>query len=122
MTNQKEPVKIILAVLRKQVENGMKRKELSEYYGISEAQMAKALKSACLKIRKFHEPAFQIVDEEPVTDLVEQIQPTAEESTVSMEETIIYDIFNQAEITEEAQEEIDSEQDVKDTTWNPIKY
>ena len=122
MTNQKEPVKIILAVLRKQVENGMKRKELSEYYSISEAQMAKALKSACLKIRKFHEPAFQLVNDESVIDSEEQIQPTTEEPTVSLEETIIYDIFNQAEITEEAQEETDSEQDIKDTIWNPIKY
>lgn len=64
MANQKEPVKITLAVLRKQVEDGMKRKELSEYYGIPEVQMAKALKSAGLKIRKFHGPAFQLVDEE----------------------------------------------------------
>ena len=61
---RKEPVKIILSKLKEQVEEGMKRKELAEYYGISEVQMAKALKSAGLRIRKFHLPSFEIVEEE----------------------------------------------------------
>lgn len=61
---RKEPVKIILSKLKEQVEEGMKRKELAEYYGIPEMQMGKALKSAGLKIRKFHLPSFEIITEE----------------------------------------------------------
>lgn len=61
-------VKISVSTLKKQVEDGMKRKALAEYYGISEVQMAKVLKQAGLKIRKFHTPAFELVHDEPKCD------------------------------------------------------
>ena len=65
-SEKKQPVKIVLSELREKVQNGAKRKALAEYYGISEVQMAKALKSAGLKIRNFHAPAFEIVDDAEV--------------------------------------------------------
>lgn len=65
-SEKKQPVKIVLSELKEKVQNGAKRKALAEYYGISEVQMAKALKSAGLKIRNFHAPAFEIVDDAEV--------------------------------------------------------
>lgn len=79
MTRQKEPVKITLTELKKQVENGMKRKELAEYYGIPETQMAKALKSVGLTIRKFHLPAFEIVADEKEDKAPEILETPFEE-------------------------------------------
>ena len=69
MTEKKQPVKITVSALKEQVHNGMKRKELAEYYGISEMQMAKALKAAGLTIRKFHAPSFELVEEEDTPDI-----------------------------------------------------
>lgn len=68
MSNQ--PKKIVKAELAALVEAGKKRKELCEIYGLSELQMANVLRQAGLKIRKFHEPKWLLVDE-------------AEEETVS---------------------------------------
>lgn len=85
--NQKEPVKIVLQVLTEQVEKGMKRKELAEYYGLSEVQMAKALKEAGLKIRRFHAPKFELLKEEATSETVKEV--VAEEvSTEEVEEKV----------------------------------
>ena len=68
MDNTKEvqegPVKINKAVLAKQVEDGMKKKELAAYYNLSMVKMGDALRAAGLKIRKFHSPKFELVDDE----------------------------------------------------------
>lgn len=75
-------VKISLTTLKKQVEDGMKKSQLAEHYGMSELQVGKLLKQAGLKIRKFHKPAFELVNDElapaitevefqPVVDVVE---------------------------------------------------
>lgn len=61
MSNQ--PKKIVKAELAALVEAGKKRKELCEIYGLSELQMASVLRQAGLKIRKFHEPKWLLVDE-----------------------------------------------------------
>ena len=93
MADAKEPVKIVLETLKGQVEKGMKRKELAEYYNISEAQMANALKSAGLKIRKFHAPSFVLVTEEnaqeisnPTSEVLEQ--EVIAESVTATEEVV----------------------------------
>lgn len=59
----KEPVKIVPSVLKEQVEKGMKKKELADYYNLPMTQMTKVLQQAKLKIRKFHEPKFVFVEE-----------------------------------------------------------
>ena len=99
-SEKKQPVKIVLSELKEKVQNGAKRKALAEYYGISEVQMAKALKSAGLKIRNFHAPAFEIVE-----DLTENKAP--EIQAVPFEEAgqiqMLQDIAEEEE--EEAQED-----------------
>lgn len=114
---RKEPVKIILSKLKEQVEEGMKRKELAEYYGIAELQMAKALKSAGLKIRKFHLPSFEIVAEEEDKRQMEipyeEVESTYHELTVEEEFQEIFgseeednnDTVSIEELFEEAKEE-----------------
>ena len=98
-SEKKQPVKIVLSELKEKVQNGAKRKALAEYYGISEVQMAKALKSAGLKIRNFHAPAFEIVE-----DLTENKAPEIQD--IPFEEAgqiqMLQDI---AEEEEEAQED-----------------
>jgi hypothetical protein len=56
-------VKIVLSVLKEQVEQGMKRKELAKFYDLPESQMAKVLKKANLTIRKFAIDKFELVDD-----------------------------------------------------------
>lgn len=114
---RKEPVKIILSKLKEQVEEGMKRKELAEYYGIAEVQMAKALKSAGLRIRKFHLPSFEIVAEEEDKRQMEipyeEVESTYHELTVEEEFQEIFgseeednnDTVSIEELFEEAKEE-----------------
>ena len=114
---RKEPVKIILSKLKEQVEEGMKRKELAEYYGIAELQMAKALKAAGLKIRKFHLPSFEIVAEEEDKRQMEipyeEVESTYHKLTVEEEFQEIFgsekednnDTVSIEELFEEAKEE-----------------
>lgn len=47
--------------LKQRIDNGAKKKELAEHYGLSVNQMTKALQEAGLKIRGFHHPKFKIV-------------------------------------------------------------
>lgn len=72
-------VKISLTTLKKQVEDGMKKSQLAEHYGMSELQVGKLLKQAGLKIRKFHKPAFELVNDELVTIVTEvEFQPVVD--------------------------------------------
>ena len=94
-----------------------KRKELAEYYGIAEVQMAKALKSAGLRIRKFHLPSFEIVAEEEDKRQMEipyeEVESTYHELTVEEEFQEIFgseeednnDTVSIEELFEEAKEE-----------------
>jgi len=50
------------AELTAMVDSGSKKEQIAEYYGLNIAQTTKLLKSAGLKIRKFHQPAFTLVD------------------------------------------------------------
>lgn len=59
----KNPVQINVNTLTQQVNDGMKKPQLAEFYGIPVSQMGLALKQAGLKIRKFHAPAFTLVSE-----------------------------------------------------------
>ena len=96
-SEKKQPVKIVLSELKEKVQNGAKRKALAEYYGISEVQMAKALKSAGLKIRNFHAPAFEIVE-----DLTENKAPEIQD--IPFEEAGQIQMLQDIAEEEEAQE------------------
>ena len=50
------------AELTAMVDSGSKKEQIAEYYGLNIAQTTKLLKSAGLKIRKFHAPSFTLVD------------------------------------------------------------
>lgn len=61
-----EQVKIKPSVLKEQIDNGMKMKELAEHYGLPVAQMKNVLKTLGLEIRKFRKPLW-VIEEEPET-------------------------------------------------------
>jgi len=48
--------------LASMVESGTKKEAIATYYGLNIAKTTKLLKSAGLKIRKFHAPSFTLVD------------------------------------------------------------
>ena len=63
-TTEAAPLKQVKkSELTAMVNEGKKRNEIAAYYGLKEAQVAKLLKAAGLKIRKFHLPTFELVDD-----------------------------------------------------------
>jgi hypothetical protein len=80
----KEKVQIVKSFLAKQVNDGMKKDQLAEYYGLNISEMGRVLKQAGLKIRKFHTPNFELVEEEEAS-LVEN---TIAETEVVAEENV----------------------------------
>lgn len=63
-----EQVKIKPSVLKEQIDNGMKMKELAEHYGLPVTQMKNVLKTLGLEIRKFRKPLWVIEEEPEVTN------------------------------------------------------
>lgn len=98
-------VDIKISLLEKQVESGMKLKELAQFYELPVAQMKKVLKQANLRIRSFRKPQFNLID-----DTVADVQTENLVSNVEFEEPIhtnIVEAENQAAVqteTEIAQE------------------
>ena len=79
-TTEAAPLKQVKkSELTAMVNEGKKRNEIAAHYGLKEAQVAKLLKAAGLKIRKFHLPTFELVD-----DTVEE-EATAEEIAAQRE-------------------------------------
>lgn len=112
--NETQPVSIDIKVLTEQVNNGMKKAELAEFYGIPVTQMTSALKQAGLKIRKFHHPKFVLVDntkEDTITDVTEE--------TSNVGDGVIGDLFSQGE---EIQEEPVVTQEPEETTSNSVSW
>lgn len=98
-TKEQKPIEIKYETLKEQVEKGMKRKELAEFYGLPESNMAKILKDCGLKIRKFHKkkyvitglPEIEDVTEKPFTDIHVQHEEEQEEEPVNEQETPVWD-------------------------------
>lgn len=90
-------VEIKLSVLTEQVNQGWKRTALAEHYGLPEAQMAQVLRDAGLKIRKFHAPKYQLVD-----DTVDNVQETGEDVSVVNNEVTAEPVEIGEEVTTEA--------------------
>lgn len=78
-------VKIQASVLKQQVEEGKKLKDLCEIYSLPQSQMKRALQQLGLKIRKFHLPKFEIVDDEGEDDVVRAV---VEDTTDNLSDTI----------------------------------
>ena len=96
-TTEAAPLKQVKkSELTAMVNEGKKRNEIAAHYGLKEAQVAKLLKAAGLKIRKFHLPTFELVDDTveetaqmmdvPVTQEVLDMHPdlVAEEATTQV--------------------------------------
>lgn len=98
-----EPVRITKQDLEEKVQAGWKKDTLAEHYGLPMTQMTQALKQAGLKIRKFHRPKFELVDE------TEEIASHPyEQEEVNMEATVVENIET---ISEEVEPETATAQD-----------
>lgn len=60
-------VKITKSDFTEKVNQGWKREQLQEHYGIKSSDVTAILKQLDLKIRKFHKPRFELVDDEVET-------------------------------------------------------
>lgn len=97
-TTEAAPLKQVKkSELTAMVNEGKKRNEIAAHYGLKEAQVAKLLKAAGLKIRKFHLPTFELVDDTvegdpmmdiPVTQEVLDMNPDLAAEGVQVGETI----------------------------------
>lgn len=89
--SQKEPVQIVKSVFTQQVNEGWKREQLAEHYGISPADVSRALKQLGLKIRKFHKPKFILVDEEgtEVQEIAGEVQAKEKIEEVAAKEEVV---------------------------------
>ena len=85
-------VEIKKSILAQQVEEGWKRAALAEHYGLPEAQMAQVLRDAGLKIRKFHAPKYQLVD-----DTIEEV----DNEVVGEDVNTLTESVTEEEVTEE---------------------
>ena len=90
-TTEAAPLKQVKkSELTAMVNEGKKRNEIAAHYGLKEAQVAKLLKAAGLKIRKFHLPTFELVDDTveentPMMDAPVAQEAVAEEVTAQAE-------------------------------------
>lgn len=98
-TTEAAPLKQVKkSELTAMVNEGKKRNEIAAHYGLKEAQVAKLLKAAGLKIRKFHLPTFELVDD------------TAEETAQMMDIPVTQEVLDMnpdlaaedVQVTEEA--------------------
>lgn len=102
MSEVKETKKIVLSVLTKQVEDGMKKVELAKFYGLPMTQMTKVLQQAGLKIRKFHLPSFVLENDLVASEKAANLAPIAPETVVSEEAPVAEVVAEEAAATEEA--------------------
>lgn len=116
--NETQPVSIDITVLTEQVNKGMKKAELAEFYGIPVTQMTSALKQAGLKIRKFHHPKFVLVNN-TVKDTVGDVANTVKEEDSKKDDVMVGDLFSQSE---EVQEEPVATQEAEETTSNSVSW
>ena len=81
-TTEAAPLKQVKkSELTAMVNEGKKRNDIAAHYGVNEAQVAKLLKAAGLKIRKFHLPTFELVDD-TVEETAQMMDiPVTEEAT-----------------------------------------
>ena len=99
MTEETIP-QIRISVLTEQVEQGWKRKALAEHYGLPETQMAQVLKDSGLRIRKFHAPKYQLIDDRIET--IENLEEVGEDINVVESDKVVETIEASEEMTTEA--------------------
>ena len=112
--NETQPVSIDITVLTEQVNKGMKKAELAEFYGIPVTQMTSALKQAGLKIRKFHHPKFVLVN-----NTIGNTADAVKQKDSKEDNPLVGDLFSQSE---EVQEEPVVTQKAEETTSNSVSW
>ena len=129
-TTEAAPLKQVKkSELTAMVNEGKKRNEIAAYYGLKEAQVAKLLKAAGLKIRKFHLPTFELVDDTvegdapmmdiPVTQEVLDMDPTLAAEGVQVGETIQVTVETTAEeVTAQAEAVTEEPAQVPGKGWS----
>ncbi len=80
------PVRITKQDLEQKVQEGWKKDQLAEHYGLPVAQMTKVLKEAGLTIRKFHKPKYVLVDTEETQEDVNMEATAVENIEVETEQ------------------------------------
>lgn len=79
-------VQVTISDLTNKVNEGWKKPQLAEHYGLPMTQVTKLLQTAGLKIRKFHLPKFELVDDtqEPGIPMesIEEISTRSNEDSV----------------------------------------
>ncbi len=118
MSEVKETKKIVLSVLAKQVEDGMKKVELAKFYGLPMTQMTKVLQQAGLKIRKFHLPAFVLENDLVASEEVANLAPIAPETVVA-EEAPVAEVIAE-EVVEAVVEEVAATEGSEATEEAPV--
>lgn len=94
-------VQVTLSDLTTKVNEGWKKAQLAQHYGLPVAQMTKLLKDAGLQIRKFHNPKYVLVDD--LTGVVEEAIDTQATTETSDMEVVAEDVvLDVAEDTNEA--------------------
>jgi uncharacterized lipoprotein len=96
----KNPVQINVSTLTQQVNDGMKKPQLAEFYGIPVSQMGLALKQAGLKIRKFHAPAFALVSD--VIMSTDNVVDTLSQTEIAEQENIVENVVETPALVESA--------------------
>jgi len=98
-------VEISLKDLTEKVNEGWKKQQLVQHYGVSFASMGKILKEAGLRIRKFHKPKYVLVND---------LSNTGEDEIIE-EET---DIFEPIEVVEK---EVDTSDNLHQMENNEVE-
>jgi len=86
-------VQIVLSDLKQKVEEGWKKNQLAEHYGIPVTQMTRALQQAGLTIRKLHHPKFHLVDDMDQQDMGD-VNDSVSEVNHEAEEEILQEMEN----------------------------
>lgn len=97
----REIKKIDFPTLKKQVDDGWKREQIAEHWGLTIAATRRLLKDANLRLRPTRYPVYELVGletEDSVTDVTEEIiedtventlEETSTEETTNLEESSI---------------------------------
>ena len=129
-TTEAAPLKQVKkSELTAMVNEGKKRNEIAAHYGLKEAQVAKLLKAAGLKIRKFHLPTFELVDDTaeetaqmmdiPVTQEVLDMNPDLAVEGVQVGETLLLTVEATAEeVTAQAEAVTEEPAQVPGKGWS----
>lgn len=89
-------VQVTLSDLTAKVNAGWKKQALAEHYGLPMAQMTKLLQQAGLKIRKFHNAKFELINDSEGTSINHTV---TQEDLTENPELVDFDVQEGEQIT-----------------------